>query len=55
LVEEHLARGILETISAVGRFEERTGCGIAFQVDVEDAVGISHQIRMLAKKVEEEI
>lgn len=55
LVEEHLARSILETIAEVGHFEERTGCGIAFQVDVEDAVGISHQIRVLAKKVEEEI
>lgn len=55
LVEEHLARSILETIAEVGRFEERKGCGIAFQVDVEDAVGISHQIRVLAKKVEEEL
>jgi nitrogen regulatory protein PII len=55
LVEEHLARSILETIAEVGHFEERAGCGIAFQVDVEDAVGVSHQIRMLSKKVEEEI
>jgi nitrogen regulatory protein PII len=55
LVEEHLARSILETIAEVGQFEERTGCGIAFQVDVEDAVGISHQIRMLSEKVQEEI
>jgi hypothetical protein len=55
LVEEHLARPILETIAEVGRFEECAGCGIAFQLDVEDAVGINHQIRVLAEKVQEEI
>ncbi len=55
LVEEHLSRAILETIADVGRFEEQAGSGIAFQVDVEDAVGISHQIRMLSEKVQEEI
>jgi nitrogen regulatory protein PII len=55
LVEEHLSRCILETIAEVGEFEQRAGCGIAFQVDVEDAVGISHQIRMLSEKVQEEI
>jgi len=55
LVEEHLARSILEAISKVGHFEERAGCGIAFQLDVEDAVGISHQIQVLSEKVQEEI
>jgi nitrogen regulatory protein PII len=55
LVEEHLARSILETISEVGQFEDRAGCGIAFQIDVEDAVGINHQIRVLSEKVQEEI
>jgi nitrogen regulatory protein PII len=55
LVEEHMSRQILETISSVGEFEEKPGTGIAFQVDVEDAVGISHQIRKLASKVEEKI
>ncbi|MGB5834010.1 MAG: P-II family nitrogen regulator [Thiohalocapsa sp.] len=54
LVEEHMARSILETIAKVGRFEEEAGSGIAFQVDVEDAVGISHQIRVLSEKVQEE-
>jgi nitrogen regulatory protein PII len=55
LVEEHLCRTILETIARVGHFEERPGSGIAIQVDVEDAVGISHQIRKLADTVEQEI
>ena len=55
LVEEHLCRTILETIARVGHFDERPGTGIAIQIDVEDAVGISHQIRKLADAVEQEI
>lgn len=55
LVEEHLSRSILETIARTGHFDERQGKGIAFQIDVEDAVGISHQIRKLTRVVEEEI
>ena len=55
LVEEHLCRTILETIARVGRFDERPGTGIAIQIDVEDAVGISHQVRKLADTVEKEI
>ncbi len=55
LVEEHMARSILETIAKVGAFDEKSGSGIAFQIDVEDAVGVSHQIRELSHAVEEEI
>ena len=55
LVEEHLSRTILETIAKVGQFDEKPGTGIAFQIDVEDAVGVSHQIRELSSKVEEEL
>ena len=55
LVEEHLSRRILETIAEVGNFDERPGTGIAFQIDVEDAVGVAHQIRQLTNVVEEEI
>jgi nitrogen regulatory protein PII len=55
LVEEHLSRHILETISEVGQFDEEPGTGIAFQIDVEDAVGVSHQIRALSRKVENEL
>jgi nitrogen regulatory protein PII len=55
LVEEHLSRKILETIADVGKFEKRPGAGIAFQIDVDDAVGVTHQIRKLSDVVEEEI
>jgi len=55
LVEEHLSRGVLEEISRVGEFDESPGSGIAFQVDVEDAVGVLHQVESLTGVVEEEI
>ncbi|MBF0470946.1 MAG: P-II family nitrogen regulator [Gammaproteobacteria bacterium] len=55
LVEEHLSRKILESISEAGMFEERPGTGIAFQIDVEDAVGVSHQVSELSHLVEEEV
>lgn len=55
LVEEHLSRDVLETISKVGKFDDSPGTGIAFQIDVEDAVGVSHQIQQLSETVEERI
>ena len=55
LVEEHLSRKILETIAKVGEFNEKPGTGIAFQVDVEDAVGVDHQINQLTAQVEDEL
>jgi len=55
LVEEHLSRSILETLTEVGEFDDKPGTGIAFQIDVEDAVGVSHQIKRLTSVVEEEL
>lgn len=55
LVEEHLSRKILEKIAEVGEFDQRPGAGIAFQVDVEDAVGVAQQVQRLTTVVEEEL
>lgn len=55
LVEEHLSRDILETIELAGEFEANPGSGIAFSIDVEDAVGVSHQVIQLSEIVEEEL
>jgi nitrogen regulatory protein PII len=55
LVEEHMCREILETISKAGEFEANPGSGIAFSIDVEDAVGVAHQVKELSEIVEEEI
>ncbi|WP_027709253.1 P-II family nitrogen regulator [Zooshikella ganghwensis] len=53
LVEEHLSRKILEQIAIAGEFDTSPGTGIAIQLDVEDAVGVTHQIDELTNKVEQ--
>jgi hypothetical protein len=55
LVERHLSRTILETIATTAQFDNTSGAGIAIQLDVEDAVGVSHQIEKLTKIVEEQL
>ena len=55
LVEEHMSRDILETLETVGDFDANPGSGIAFTIDVEDAVGVTHQVSQLSEIVEEEI
>ena len=55
LVEDHFAREILERIAEVAGFETEAGAGIAFTIDVQDAVGVSHQIRDLVESVEEKL
>ena len=55
LVEEHMSRQILESISAIGKFDDGPGTGIAFQLDVEDAVGVTRQISKLQEFVEDQL
>ena len=55
LVEEHLSRHILEHIADIGRFDDGPGAGIAFQIDVEDIVGVNLQIRKLKEAVEDRL
>lgn len=52
LVEEHLCRAILESIERIGEFENRPGSGIAFQIDVEDAVGVARQATVLREALD---
>jgi len=52
IVEEHLSRKILERISEAGGFDSNPGSGLAFQLDVEDTIGMSHQIQTLLNDVE---
>lgn len=51
LAEEHISRHILEAIQQVGELDETPGTGIAFQIDVEDAVGVKHQIKSLSESL----
>lgn len=55
VVEEHLSKKILERIASVGKFDENPGKGIAFQINIEDAVGVAHQVERLKDKIEEEL
>ena len=55
LVEEHLSRSILEKVCEIGELDETPGTGIAIQIDVEDAVGVQHQVRELVDRVEDEL
>ena len=55
LVEEHLCRHVLERIAEVGQFDQTSGTGIAFQVNVEDAIGVRHQIQVLEETVEDRL
>ncbi|ASJ97222.1 MULTISPECIES: P-II family nitrogen regulator [Shewanella] len=55
LVEEHMSRSILETICRVGEFDTNPGQGIAIQIDVEDAVGVAHQVEKLSKEIEDQL
>jgi nitrogen regulatory protein PII len=53
LVEQHLSRHILERINEVAELDAKPGRGIAFQIDVEDAVGIMHQAEEISGEVKE--
>jgi len=53
LVEEHRSRRILEKVGKVGKFDAKPGTGIAFQIDVEDAIGVAHQAQKIVDDVTE--
>jgi len=55
LVAEHRARGVLEKLAEVGDFDDTPGTGVALQIDVEDALGVRHQMAELAEEIEQRI
>ena len=55
LAEEHMSREIMEKVAVAGQFEDTSGSGIAIQIDVEDAIGVRHQIAALAEVVEDKL
>ena len=54
VVEEHLSRKIMEDIAAAADLEE-PGSGIAFQIAIEDAIGLERQIEQISRKIEDQI
>ncbi len=55
LVEGHLSRAILEHIAQACHFDDTPGTGIAFQIDIEDAVGLTSQIGTISEEIEEKL
>jgi len=55
LVAEPKAREILETIAEAAHFDDEPGSGIAFQVAIEDAVGLKTQSEKILQEIEEAI
>ena len=53
LVAEPRARDILERIAIAGDMDGESGAGIAFQITIEDAVGLSTQLPTLMEELEE--
>lgn len=55
LVVEERSQEILERIRDVGRFDEEPGAGVAFQIAIEDVVGLTTQLPVMMKEVEDEL
>lgn len=54
IVEEHHSREILEAIGKDCGFDTNPGAGMALLIDIEDAVGLRHQIETIEKEIGEE-
>ncbi len=55
LVEEHLSRHILESLSKAARFEEEPGTGLAVVLDIDDVIGLGSQMKTIEQEIEKEI
>ena len=55
LVAAPRAREILETIAAAAHMDDEPGAGIAFQLSIEDAVGMQTQLPTLLQEIEDAV
>ena len=55
LVASPKARMILETLAEAGHFDDEPGAGIAFQLAIEDAVGMKSQAAKILDEIEDEL
>ena len=53
LVNETLAEAVMQRIADVGQFDDTPGTGIVLQLDVENALGVSHQMQALQTNADE--
>lgn len=54
VVEEHHSREILEATAAACKFEEKPGTGVAFLIDIEDAIGMKGQMQSIMQDISKE-
>ena len=52
VVEGSLAKAVLDSVCVSGEFDSTSGQGIAVQLDLEDAVGVAHQVAEIQKSHE---
>ena len=52
LVAEPRARDILERVERAGDMDHESGAGVAFQITIEDVVGLSTQLPTLMEELE---
>ena len=55
LVAEEISRTVLEEIATVGQFDKQHGAGIAFQMAIEDAMGLGSQMETISHEIEERL
>lgn len=54
LVEDHHCREIMEAIGVACNFETEPGTGVAFKIDIEDAIGLRGQIQSIKQDISKE-
>ncbi len=55
IVEEHICKYVLEGIAEAGKFDTEKGAGVALQLDLEDAIGLSSQFDAIKEEIEEQL
>lgn len=55
LVAANRARDILEAIGDAGHFDSEGGAGVAIQIDIQDAIGLTTQLPKLIAEAEEDL
>lgn len=55
MVAAQKARKILETIAEAGEFDTTHGAGVAFEITIDDAVGLKSQEETIIHEIEESL
>jgi len=55
IVAEEMSRDILEEIARAGEFDTQPGAGVAFELSIDDAVGMKTQLPTLLEEIEDTV